>query len=72
MTAAAWLQIAFIGLLVLLRLFEREMDKSRTPFDPFDRIADTRRHLDRTRQLPAPKDLTALPKREKSKTTAEE
>jgi hypothetical protein len=41
------LMLAFIGFLVLLRLFERAMNKSVTPFDPFDRIMDYRRHYDR-------------------------
>jgi hypothetical protein len=51
--------LAFIGFLVLLRLFERAMEKSVTPFDPFDRITDYRRHMDRERDRnPPPKDLT--------------
>lgn len=66
------LMLAVVVGLTLLRLFERAMDKSRTVFDPFDRITDYRRHFDRARDLAAPKDLTALPKREKSKTTPEE
>ena len=52
--------LAFIGFLVLLRLFERAMERSVTPFDPFDRITDFRRHMDRERDRtnPPPKDLT--------------
>lgn len=53
------LMLAFIGFLVLLRLFERAMNKTVTPFDPFDRITDYRRHMDRERDRnPPPKDLT--------------
>lgn len=42
------LMLAFIVFLVLLRLFERAMNRSIIPFDPFDRIMDYRRHFDRT------------------------
>jgi len=39
--------LAFIILLTALRLMERAFDRSRPPFDPFDRITDYRRHFDR-------------------------
>jgi hypothetical protein len=51
------LMLAFIGFLVLLRLFERAMNKSVTPFDPFDRI-DHRLHLDRKPRETIAKDVT--------------
>ena len=52
------LMLAFIVLLVLLRLFERAMEKSVTPFDPFDRIMDYRRHFDRKPRETVGKDVT--------------
>jgi hypothetical protein len=60
MEARMTYMLAFIGFLVLLRLFERAMERSVTPFDPFDRITDFRRHMDRERDRTNPpgKDLT--------------
>ena len=47
MTSGTFLQLAFIGLLVMLRLMERALERSRRPFDPNERISDYRRHYDR-------------------------
>ena len=54
------LMLVFIGFVVLLRLFERAVNKTVTPFDPFDGITDGRVPMDRTRDRnnPPPKDLT--------------
>jgi hypothetical protein len=49
MSAGTALQLAFIGFLVLLRLFERALERSRTPLDPFDKITDWRLPMDRGR-----------------------
>ena len=58
MSTGAALQLAFIFFLVMLRLFERAMERSIRPFDPLDRITDWRLPMDRTRDRTAPKDLT--------------
>jgi hypothetical protein len=58
MTTGSWLELAFIGLLVLLRLYERAMEQGRTPFNPFDRNVDYRLPMDRDRDRAKPKDLT--------------
>lgn len=51
--------LAFIVCLTLLRLFERAMEKSVAPFDPFDKITDYRRHFDRQpRDETIAKDIT--------------
>ena len=47
MGAGDALQLAFILLLTLLRIMEICFERSRTPFDPNDRIKDHRRHFDR-------------------------
>lgn len=47
-----------IVLLVALRLMERAFDKSITPFDPFHKIVDWRRHFDRKRDADKGKDFT--------------
>lgn len=59
MTAITHLQLLVIGLLVVLRLMEREFGKYETPFDPSDRKMDLRLPMDRGRDnRPSSKDLT--------------
>ena len=58
MTSGTFLQLAFIGLLVMLRLMERALERSRRPFDPNERINDHRRHYDRKPRDVAGKDTT--------------
>lgn len=58
MTSGTFLQLAFIGFLVMLRLLERALERSRTPFDPTDRITDYRRHYDRKPRDAIGKDVT--------------
>lgn len=59
MSTGTFLQLAFILFLVMLRLLERALERSRTPFDPNDRITDHRRHYDRQPRETIGKDITS-------------